>query len=812
MSWLGRDLRQAFRSLGRNPGFAAVAVLTLALGIGANTAVFSAVRGVLLEKLPFSRPESLVLLSETFRREGIERRPFSYPDFLDWRERARTLDGMAAWSGETFTLGGSEVERIAGELVTVDYLTVLGVRPDVGRGFDADDDRPGTARAVALVSHDFWKTRYAGDPSLVGRSIDVNGRRLEVVGILPEGFTGLSDQAEIWLPMGLAALPGRGEDLEDRGDRWHAAVARLSPGVTLERAQADLDAIASSLAATHPETNADRGALVLPFRAEILGPLQRALLVLFGAVGCVLLLCCANLANLTLLRAGERRREFAVRAALGAGRRRLARQLLVESLVLAAIGALVGVALAFGLVRALTVLNPVPLPSFARVGVEGAALAFTACVAVVTGILCGWAPALGAGRADLNDVLRQGGRSGAESEPPRVLPGVLVVAQVALALVLLTGAGLMLKSLERLRAVDPGFRPRGLLGLQLDLPQQGYSEEAAAAFASTLATRLGALPSVESVSISSDTPLDGTSSAGIAAAQVDGEDREFRYYRHRVDAGFFRTLGIPLLRGRALTDADASDSAPAVVVSAKLAQRLWPGADPIGQRLRFGPPGPDAVWMTVVGVAGEVRHRSLRANQAQSPEDPDIYTPLARNTPTSLAVVVRARRDPGSLSNAVRREIAALDPAVPVWAIEPVEARVGRELAGSRFMAFLLGGFAAVALSLAGVGIFGVLARLVTRRRHEIGVRMALGARAADVHRLVARRGAALTAGGLLIGTAASLALTRTLTSLLYSVSPTDPPIFAAVCLALAGVAALASWLPARRATRVDPLTVLRQE
>jgi putative ABC transport system permease protein len=807
-----QDLRFALRGLRKSPGFTAAAVLTLALGIGANTAVFSAVRGVLLEKLPFSRPESLVFLSETFRREGVERRPFSYPDFLDWRARARTLAGIAAWSSETFTLGGSEVERIAGELVTADYLTVLGVRPEIGRGFDAVDDQAGTARPVALVAHDFWRTRYAGDPSLVGRSIDVNGRHLEVVGILPAGFTGLSDQAEIWLPMGLAALLGRGPDLEDRGERWHAAVARQRPGVTIERAQAELGAIASALAATYPDTNADRGALVLPFKAELLGPLQRALLVLLGAVGFVLLLCCANLANLTLLRSGERRREFAVRAALGAGRRRLARQLLVESLVVAGLGALAGVALAFGLVRALTALNPVPLPSFARIGLDGATLAFTALVAAATGVLCGAAPALGAGRADLNEALRQGGRSGAESPGPRRLPGALVVAQVALALVLLTGAGLMLKSLERLRAVDPGFRPQGLLALQLDLPQEAYSEEAARAFASTLAARLGALPSVEAVTISSDTPLDGTSSAGIAAAEIDGEPREFRYYRHRVDSRFFGTLGISLIRGRDLTEADAGDSAPAVIVSEELARRIWPGRDPIGQRLRFGRPGPDAVWVTVVGVAGEVRHRSLRVDQALFPADPDIYMPLARRTPTNLAVVVRAKRDPADLAAAVRREVKALDPAVPVWGVEPVEARVQRALAGSRFMAFLLSGFAAVALALAGIGIFGVLARLVTTRRHEIGVRMALGARAADVQRLVARRGAGLTAAGLLLGTAASLALTRTLTSLLFGVSPTDPPTFAAVGLVLAGAAALASWLPARRATHVDPLTVLRQE
>ena len=810
------DLRQAGRTLRRSPGYAALAVTTLALGIGANTAIFSLVEEVLLSPLPVPEPERVVLVSATVRRESVERRTVSYPDFLDWRAQASAFSAMAAFAPTSLTLtgGGNAAERLEAELASASYFPLLGAEAALGRAFLAEEDAAPDAHPVAVVSHDLWIRRFGRDPGLVGRVLELNGRGFTVVGVLREGFRGLGDDTEVWVPMAMMAATGA--DLyEERGSRWHSVVARLAPGATSERAQAELDGIARRLEGAYPEDNADYGALVLPLPDEIWGELRPTLLVLLGAVAFVLAIACANVANLMLARAAARQRETAIRAALGAGRGRLVRQALVESLAVAALGGALGLLVAVWAVDLLLALSPIPLPSFVAVGLDLRVLAFSAGVALATGLAMGIVPGLQTSRPDLNETLKEGGRGSAGGVRRGRLRAALVVAEVALALLLLVGAGLMIGSFRRLQEIETGFRPEGLAALSIALPEERYDEARARAFYRALLERLRGLPAVTGAALATDVPLGGDSSANRVAVEgreLAPQERGIRIYRHMVSPGYFETAGIRILAGRAIDETDGAEAPEAVVVSETFARRTWPGESPLGKRLKPGRPESERPWMIVVGMAADVRHRGLVPDPVASPEDPDLYFALEQHPDAELGVLVRSSADPAALAAALRREVGALDRDVPVWGEAALPELVADQTARSRFAALLMGAFGGLAVLLAALGIYGLLAQSVAQRLHEIGIRMALGAARRDVAKLVLGQALGLTLAGLALGLAAAVALTRFLASLLYELSPTDPATFAGVSALLVAVALVATWLPVRRAMRMDPATTLRSE
>jgi putative ABC transport system permease protein len=807
---LVQDVRYAVRMFGRSPGYAAVTLATLALGIGANTAIFSVLDAVLLRPLPIPEPERVVVVASTVRREDVERRSVSYPDFLDWRARSGVFEEMAAHSNTTFSLTGiDQPERLEGEMVSAAYFRILGAAAQVGRTFTGDEDRTMGTHPVAVLGHGLWQRRFGADPGIVGRTIRLNETGVTVIGVMPEGFLGLDGDTDVWTPMAMMSLSVPARFHEGRGQRWHGVLARLRPGVVPAEAQAAMDTMTEHLAAEHRSSNENYGALVIPLREETLGPLRPVLLVLMAAVGFVLLIACANVANLMLTRAWARQKESAIRVALGASRSRLLRQFLTESLVASLLGGLHGVLLAVWAVEVLGSARPLALPAFVHVGIDARVLAFTAAVATLTGLLLAVLPAAHASSADVNEALKEGGRSSADGGRGRVR-GLLVVSEVALALLPLVGAGLMVQSLRRMQSIDPGFSADGLLTFSLSLPAGSYPGVRAAELAGHLEERLGALPSVTAVAVASDLPLAGSSSAGLYTAE--GSDREFRAYRHSVSPGFFETAGVRLLAGRAFLPHDRADAPGVVVVSEKLARRQWPGGSAVDRRLKPGRPDSPQPFLTVVGVVRDVKHRVLVDDAVRSPDDPDVYFPLAQRPDRDLGVLVRSAADPAALAAAARREVHALDRDVPVYAVQPMRDLVARQSERSRFGAWLMGLFGALALALAAIGVYGVLSHTVAQRRHEIGVRMALGADAATVLRLVLADALGLVLAGVGIGMAGAAALTRLLAAQLYEVSPRDPATFAVVAALLVLTALVAAWLPARQAMRVDPIVALRRE
>jgi predicted permease len=808
------ELRHAARALRRSPGYAAVTVLTLALGIGANAALFTLVNAALLRALPYRDPGRLVSLLETFRNESapggpaVERRPLSFPDFEDWRGHARSFERMAGWAGLSLTLtGAAEPERVSAELVSADYFGVLGVATARGRTFLPEEDRPGAA--VAVLGDGLWRRRFGGDPAAVGGSVEIAGVPHMVIGVLPPGVRGLSDLADLWIPMGAAAAADRADDLPNRGNRWMGAVARLRPGATPERAQEELDAIAAALEARHPDTNANRGALVIPLREQVLGSLAPALLVLLSAVALLLALACANLAGVTLARAGGRARETAVRVAIGASGWRLARGVLAEAALLAAAGGLLAYLVAGWMVDALVALNPLQLPTFVRLEPDARVLAFTALVSGLAAIGVGLVPALSAARTDPERALRLAGRGsvgGGAAGAAR-----LVAVQVALALVLLAGAGLVVRGLDRLVRLDPGFRAEGVATARVELPETEYGPEAAEAFGRTLLDRVRGLPGVRAVALGSSTPLDGDWSAGIIRPAGGRPEDEVRVYRHSVSAGYLRTLGIELLAGRDVASTDRRETPRVALVSERLAQRMWPGTDPVGRQLLPGR-DPDAPAITVVGVVAEARHRTLAPDPQSATEDPDLYLPLSQAPAASLALVARTSLDPAELAAAVAREVRELDPAVPVAEPAALEERLDAEVALPRFSASVLGAFAAIAMALAALGVHGTVAQRMSRRTREIGVRMALGAAPADVLRGALGAGLRPALWGLAAGLAPALLLARALGRLIRNLPPVDPGLIGASALVLAAAAVAAGLRPALRAARIQPLAALRDE
>ena len=822
---LWQDIRYASRTLRKARGFTVVAVFALALAIGGTTAIFSLVDAVRARALPYDDPERLVVLWGNVLRNSVERRGASYPDFLDWRSQATTLGEMAAFDSSDMTLtGGEEPERITLETVSAPYFGLLGVRAAQGRTFRPDEDLVPQKVAVAVLSDGLWKRRFGSDPAVVGSTIVLNARPFTVVGIMPPAFMGLTDQAEAWIPF---VMSGSAEDLAARGRRGFQVLSRLEPGVTLPQAQADLDAISRRLERAYPESNAKRGVEASPLDVELFGDVRPALAALMAAVVFVLLIACANVSNLLIARSEARQREIAVRAALGAGWRRLLRQLVTEGCVLASIGAAAGLLLARAAVPALLAASPVAFPSFVEPGINLRVALFTVGVSLACGILLGLAPAAHARVSRLADALKDSAR-GTDGRRSHRLRSALVVGEVALAVVLLVGAGLMIGSVRNLSAINPGFDADSVLSLRISIPRAASPGTAASApsappAASTLAPpaplvasaraileRVRAVPGVAAASLASDVPLTDGSSAVFFTAEgqppVTAQTVP-RAYVHRVTPDFFATMRIPFEAGRTFLESELTPASTAVVVSARVARRFWPGEDPVGKRLKLGPLTSNVPWLSIVGVVAETRYRGLPENPTA---DPDLYFPFVDRA-TQVSIAVRAKVDPASLVPSLRAAVRSVDASIPVFNVSVLEDRVERQSAAPRFTMWLMGVFASVALLLAVVGIYGVMGYLVTQRTREIGIRLALGAGGGDILRLVVGNGARMIGLGVLAGVAASFALQRFVSSLLFGVTAADATSAVAVAL-LASVALAACYLPAWRATRVDPLQALRRE
>ncbi|MDE3153879.1 MAG: ABC transporter permease [Acidobacteriota bacterium] len=817
-------MRHALRTLLKNPGFALAAILTLGLGIGANTAVFSVVNGLLLRPLPVAHPEQVVSLF-TSDYSGPRDGASSYPDYVDFRDRAHAFSALVASELTPFALGTGEVAvRLFGEVVSGNYFQTLGVKPALGRGFRPDEDGAPGAHPVAVISHAVWQRQFGGDPAIVGRAIQLNGHLFTVVGVAPRGYTGLMRgiRADVWVPMAMEAEANPGSDaLTSRGSRGLTIVGRLKPGVALAQARAELAVIAGQIYRAHRDAWTDvhekpRVVTLVPEKdaripPALRGPVVAFLVFLMAVVGLVLLVACANVANLLLARATARRREIAIRLALGASRWDLVRQLLSESLVLSTAAGGTGILMArWGTDLLMAVRPPLPVPVALNLGVDGRVLAFAAALSILTGLLFGLAPALASSRPSLVPALKDGDAAAAARGHRSRLRSAFVVAQVALSLVLLIGAGLFLRSLRNASTIDPGFDAHGVLVTSLDLQLRGYDAASGSRFDERLLNRLRALPGVIDASATSSLPLGlGRTRRGITIegyAPKAGEDVEVA--TATVGPDYFSAMRIALVRGRGFTDADGDGAPRVVVVNQAFAQRYWPGQDPIGRHLRMGgDAGADTPAWEVVGVARDGKYSAL--DEAPTPF---FYTPLLQFYQPAISLIVRTQGPAMAVAPAVRHAVAAIDPSLPLFDTATLEQHMGLSLLPARLAGWVLGAMGLVALALSGLGLYGAMAYSVAQRTREIGVRMALGADAHAIFRLVIGQGLALTAAGCLIGLAAALLLSRLVSSRLYGISPTDPATFATVAAVLLAAALGACYLPTRRATRVDPVVALRDE
>ena len=806
------DIRFALRQLLKNPGFTAVAVLTLALGIGANTAIFSVVNAVLLRPLPYKNPDRLVWIWENNLPKSIPINPVSPGNLNDWRNESHVFESLSAWDGESFNLTDhGEPERVLGAKVFADFFAVLGVQPALGRSFLPDEDRVG-ANPVALLSHGLWQRRFGGDTNILGKTITVDGKSVTVIGITPPTQAVPFSLFELWVPFALDA-----RRMVAHGDRFLRPIGRLKPGVTVKEAQAELGGIARRLEHLYPQENTGAGVSVIPLREMFTGEMRAPLWVLLGAVGFVLLIACANVANLMLARAAAREKEIALRGALGATRFRLMRQLFTETFLLCALGTGVSLALAVYAVQLLRALVPavssnykVSIPGLDEIGIDRWVLVFTLGLSFVTALLCGLAPALKTSRLDFNESLKEGGRTSVTGFRGGRFRSLLVVAEVALALVLLIGAGLMIESFRRVRKVRLGFDCHNVLTMSLSLPESKYpKEEQRAGFYQQLLERVEALPGVKSAAIANYLPLSGH--WGSVGFSIEGRPLlapgDFLVANYcTVSPSYFHTMEIPVLEGRGFAAADRQEAPHVVIINQTMAGRFWPGEKPIGKRLNLGDSkNPDVC--EIVGVVEDVRHFGPDAESRAQ-----VYFSHLQSPGKRMSLIVRTAANPLSLTTAARAEVQAIDAMQPVYDVQTLEQLVSQSIAPRRFAMLLLGTFAVVALLLGGIGIYGVISYAVSKRTNEIGIRMALGARRYDVLGLVVRQGMKLALIGVGAGLAGACAVTRVLQSLLFEVKPFNPLIFLLVSLTLTAVALLACWLPARRATKVDPMEALRYE
>jgi len=804
-----KDLRYGVRSLLKRPGLTAVALITLALGIGVNTAIFSAIDSVMLRPLPFKDPESLVAVWEHTTALGIAQNEFAPANYFDLRDQNQVFEDLGAFGPLSVNLTGEgEPEQLEGQLVTANVFKLLGVQPQLGRTFASDEDQKGR-EYVAVLSDALWARRFNRDPKVINRNITLNGESFTIVGVMPPNFFFPEREIEIWVPW--AMVPGQAEG---RGDHYFRLVARLKPGVNREQANAEAESIAARLAAAYPRTNEGLGFVVNSFHQDYVGDLRRPMLVLFAAVGLVLLIACANVANLMLAQATTRRREIAIRMALGASRWAIARQMLTESLLLATAGGLLGVLGAIWGVEALSKLLPESLSKLQAIGVDSRVFLFTLGVTMLTALAFGAVPAFHAARANPGNTLGETGRDLSGGVSGRYLRRVLVVAEVAVAVVLLVGAGLLMRSFQRLRQVDIGFKPDKLLTMRMVLPMPKYAKpENRRAFYDELLRRVDELPGVESAGMISFLPL---STSGMKFSfSVEGRNQPndmqlpFALYRV-VSPDYFNALGVALQRGRLFDSRDSATSTPAIIINRHLAEQFWPGEDPTGKRLKIGPADSPNPWATVVGVVGNVRQAGLYGELL-----PELYVPYAQERRPWVAprdLVVRVNGDSAALTGAVREAVWAVDKDQPVSNVRTMDQVFAAAVSRERFQMLLLALFATLALVLACVGLYGVISYAVAQRTHEIGVRMALGAQSRDVLRLVIRQGMVLTVAGLLLGIGVGLLATRVMADMLFGVTATDAVTFASVGGLLVVVAFLACYVPARRATKVDPLIALRYE
>jgi putative ABC transport system permease protein len=800
METLLRDIRYGVRSLLKRPGFTAIALVALALGIGANTAIFSLVNAVLLRPLPFAEPDRLVWMWGNIKG-GSNRASVSPLDFLDFRQQNSTFEQFAASLSVPARLnltGDGEPERLEASAVTGNYFQALGAQPAFGRTFQLENEKTGNDQ-VAVLSYAFWQKRFAGDPNILNKTITLDGKSCAVLGVMPAGFS-FPRAADVWVPLNFDSSPG----MKQRKAHFLRPIGKLKAGVTLAQAQADTDAVARHLEEQYPDTNTGWNLRLVSLREQLVGNTRPTLFILFGAVGFVLLIACANVANLLLVRAAGRHREIAVRTAMGAGRWRIVRQMITESVLLALAGGALGALLAVWGVELLVALGDGSIPLTAQVRIDATVLGFTLLVSVITGVLFGLAPAVRTMNLNLSEALKEGGRSGSEGAHRNRTRSVLVVLESAIAVVLLIGAGLLIRSLMRLQDTNPGFDPQNVLTMGVSLPGAKYGDdEKPGSFFADLESRVSGLPGVEAVGLVSELPLSGQPNdmpytvAGRPASDDQSFDDDFR----RVNSRYFSALKIPFLRGRNFTDQEVRQGAKVVIISELLARQVFPNEEPLGKRLimSFGNQA-----FEIIGVVGDLRHRALEREPAAA-----MYMPAYER---SMNVVVRSSGDPAALAAAVRKQVFEIDPNQPVSDVRTMKQWLDSSVAEPRYRTTLLSLFALVALLLASTGIYGVMSYSVSQRTHEIGVRMALGARRFDVLRLVVRQGMALVIVGVAIGLAGAFALTRLMESLLFGVTAKDPFTFVAVAALLSLVAFVACYLPARRATKVDPLTALRYE
>jgi putative ABC transport system permease protein len=804
MQTLCQDLRYGARMLMKNPGFTLIAVLTLALGISANTAIFSVVNGVLLRRLPYADPDRLVMIWED---PGGNPRNFVNPrNFADWSEQNQSFEQVAAINvGNVNLTGRGEPERLINASVSASFFSILRVNAAHGRVFLPEEDKPGAA-GVAVISHGLWVRGFGADPDLIGQSIELNGERVTVLGVMPANFR-FPSAAEIWRP--LVFTPAQ-LDNNNRGSHFLSAVGRLKPGVTVHQAQAEMETIYNRLRQQYPGALTNWVPRVASLLEDTVGSVRQSLLILLGAVGFVLLIACSNIANLTLARAVARQREVAIRAALGADRVRLFRQLLTESLLLSLLGAGLGLLLSWWLVELIVSLNPGNIPRLDEISLDGRVLAFTLLLSLGSGLIFGLAPALSISKIDLNEALKDASKASVSGHQSN-LRRAFVIAEIALSLALLVGAGLMVKSFVRLGRVELGFNPENVLTMRVALPSNRYVEPPRqTAFYQQVVERVRALPGAQAASLISDPPVSGSTGLWQNTFHIEGKPLPPPGERHSaslrwITPDYFKTMEIRLRRGRTLTEADVDGGPRVAVIDEAMARQFFPNEDPIGKRIVIY--WRDRIAREIVGVVGNVRQASLDKDTG-----PHMYIPYYQTPLNYATLLVRTNADPLKLASAVKSQVLAVDRDQPVYAVQTMERIIDDSVAERRFQMLLLGIFAGAALALAGVGIYGVISYAVTERTREIGIRLALGAQAGDLLRLIIGQGIKLISIGVAIGLLASFGLTRLMKNLLYDVTATDPTTFLLIPLLLAVVALLACYIPARRATKVDPLLALRHE
>jgi putative ABC transport system permease protein len=813
MEMFWQDIRYGIRMLLKAPSLSIVATIALALGIGANTAIFSVVNSVLLRPLPFANSEALMNVWETDSSRGYQRGSASYPNFADWRDQNHVFEHMSSYHTNDFILTGrGDPTRLQGAVVNADLFPLLRVTPALGRGFLPDEDKPGESGRVVVLSQELFQRRFGADPNVVNQSMVLDGKPYTIIGVMPQAFQFpiQNEPVELWTTV---AIDREGKDpvTDERGAHYMNVIGRLKPGVSKEQARAEMVSISARLEQQYPDKNLHKSANVEPTLEALVGDIRPALLILLGAVGCVLLIACANVANLLLARAMTRHKEMAIRSALGASRMRVIRQLLTESVLLSLAGGALGLVLAVWWSDLLVTLGKQNIPRALQVGLDWRVLSFTLVVSVLTGIIFGLVPAIHSSKTELTESLKEGTRGSGEGARRNRIRGVLVVSELAIAVVLLVGAGLLIQSLWRLRNVSPGFESQNLLTFVVGIPEVKYPVEKQDQFYRELESRLQSLPGVRSAGAVVPLPLSNDlyrisfETEGRPVAKGNQPSADF----FLASDDYFKTLGVSMLKGREFNQRDSGDAPGVIIVNQTFAKQFFPGEDPIGKRIKpgiaTGEKKPD--WREIVGVVSDVRNRNLSSELR-----PGFFVPQAQVPFNQMTMIIRTTNDPHSLITAVQNEVHAMDSEVPVFNVKTMDEYISATVAAPRFNATLLMIFAGVALILTIVGLYGVMSYSVAQRTNEIGIRMALGAQTRDVLRMIVAQGFKLVLLGLGLGLVGAFALTRLIAALLFGVTTKDPLTFAAVALLLALVALLACYIPARRATRLDPLSALRYE